>query len=214
MIVIVDYGMGNLGSLSNMFIKINQEAKISSSIQDIETADKLILPGVGSFDNGMRNLNDLNLIPILYKRVIIDKIPVLGVCLGMQLFTEKSEEGQLKGLGWIKGETKKFNFPQKENNLKIPHMGWNSVNFSKDNKLIKNLPADSKYYFVHSYYVVCRDRSDVLMSTFHGIEFDSALLKDNIYGVQFHPEKSHKYGIVLFKNFCNLNNDLTFDLLI
>ncbi len=201
MIVIIDYGMGNLGSIANMLKKVGVKAIISSDVAAIEKADKLILPGVGAFDNGMRNLRKLNLIPILNDKVIRDKTPILGPCLGMQLFTQKSEEGTLPGLGWLKAETVRFRFDGAQPNLKIPHMGWNVVQLKQPSSIFADMYEEPRFYFVHSYHVTCHHNSNVLTSTHHGYEFASAVIKDNIIGTQFHPEKSHKFGMKLLKNF-------------
>jgi imidazole glycerol phosphate synthase, glutamine amidotransferase subunit len=201
MIVIVDYGMGNLGSILNMLKKIGAQVIISSKHDEIEKADKLILPGVGAFDNGMKNLSDLGLISVLKSKVIDQRTPVLGVCLGMQLLGKRSEEGQLSGLGWLDAETLRFNFHGTNANLKVPHMGWNQINVHKKHPMFYNLEVVNRFYFVHSYYVVCANPDNVLASTTYGFNFTSAIIKDNIMGVQFHPEKSHTFGMRLLKNF-------------
>lgn len=200
MITIIDYGMGNLGSIQNMLKKCGTKSIISHKISDIEKAEKLILPGVGAFDNGIKNIEKFKLKAVLDKKVLRDKTPILGICLGMQLMTEKSEEGQLSGLGWVKGETIKFT----DKNLKIPHMGWNFVKTQKKHQLVKDLPKESRFYFVHSYYVVLDREEEALMISNYGHDFVSAFQKDNIFGVQFHPEKSHKYGMKLLENFSQL----------
>jgi len=201
MLVIVDYGMGNLGSIENMFRKIGAEVKISNDLNEIKNADKLILPGVGAFDNGISSLHSLGLVPILHKKVIVDKTPILGICLGMQLFTNKSAEGTLPGLGWIDAETNRFKFENENTKLKVPHMGWNTVDVVKKTAIFNKYYNESRYYFVHSYYVKCKHKDNVLATTQHGIEFDSAIIKDNIIGTQFHPEKSHKYGLKILRCF-------------
>jgi len=202
MIIIIDYGMGNLGSLANMLKKIHLPAKISSDLEDIESAEKLILPGVGSFDHGMQKLQELNLIEILNKKVIRDKTSILGICLGMQLFTKTSEEGSKPGLGWVDANTVKFNVG-KDPSFKIPHMGWDTLDIKKTHFLMQNTDSNAMYYFVHSFHVVCNRSDDVLSTSHYGYHFVSSLAKDNITGVQFHPEKSHKYGMKLLENFCN-----------
>jgi glutamine amidotransferase len=204
MITIVDYGMGNLGSIVNMLKKVGAEANITSEKSVIERAAKLILPGVGAFDNGMKNLNQLDLVSLIKRKAIEERIPVLGVCLGMQLLTEGSEEGDLPGLGLIDAETVKFRFDKTESNLKIPHMGWNSVTIKQPSGIFEDMLAEPRFYFVHSYYVRCREEADILATTHYGHEFTSAVRRDNIMGTQFHPEKSHKFGMTLFKNFVNL----------
>jgi glutamine amidotransferase len=204
MIVVVDYKMGNIGSILNMFKKIGISATSSSSSDQIEKAEKLILPGVGSFDAGMENLKRSGLIPILSEKVIRKRTPILGICLGMQLFGSKSEEGGMLGLGWIDAETAKFKFVEGQSNLKIPHMGWNNIVLKKESPLFKDMPEDSRFYFVHSYHLVCNDEKDIVAKTFYGYEFTSIVQKENIYGVQFHPEKSHKFGMKLLKNFAEI----------
>lgn len=204
MIVIIDFGMGNLGSIFNMLKYLKAEVMISSKVSDIENADKLILPGVGAFDNGMKNLRNLDLIPYLEKKVFNQKTPILGICLGMQLLTKKSEEGKSAGLGWVDAETIKFSFDKEKNNLKVPHMGWNSVIIKNSRSLFNNMSSDVKFYFVHSYHVVCHNQQDILTTTFHGYDFVSAFQSNNIFGVQFHPEKSHKFGMNLFHNFIQM----------
>jgi glutamine amidotransferase len=201
MLIIIDYGTGNLGSMANMLKKIRVPAKISSDPGEIESAEKLILPGVGSFDHGMQKLRELNLIDILNKKVIRDKTPILGICLGMQLFTKASEEGVQQGLGWVDGNTVKFNM-DKYPALKIPHMGWDTLDIKKSHFLMQDTDSNAMYYFVHSFHVICNHREDVLSTSRYGYDFVSSLAKDNIIGVQFHPEKSHKYGMKLLENFC------------
>jgi glutamine amidotransferase len=201
MIIIIDYGVGNLGSLTNMLKKIRVTSKISSDQEDIESADKLILPGVGSFDHGMQKLQELNLIDILNKKVITEKTPILGICLGMQLFTKASEEGVQQGLGWIDANTVKFTM-DKMTALKIPHMGWETLDVKKSHFLMQGTENNAMYYFVHSFHVVCNQNEDILSTSHYGYDFVSSFVKDNILGVQFHPEKSHKYGMKILENFC------------
>jgi glutamine amidotransferase len=204
MIVIIDYGMGNLRSINKAFERLNIKTLISSKKEDIDKADKLILPGVGHFSNGMKNLNDLNIIELLLNRITIDKVPVLGICLGMQLFTTFSEEGSVAGLGLIDGKTVRFDFAGNDKNLKVPHMGWNTVQIKKENKLLDSLNDEELFYFVHSYHITCNDKKDVLTTTTYGYEFVSAVQRDNIYGTQFHPEKSHTMGLKILQNFSQI----------
>lgn len=201
MIAILDYGIGNLKSIYNMFKKVGVESIITSDIQTIRNADKYLLPGVGSFDHGINSLKSAPFFETLEKEVLENKKPILGICLGMQLLTNSSEEGKEKGLGWIDAHTKKFDFENKS--LAVPHMGWNEVNPISANDLFKDL-NENRFYFVHSYYVVCNDEANVLGFTNYGISFTSSVHRDNIYGVQFHPEKSHKFGMKLLKNFGEL----------
>ena len=203
MIVIIDYGMGNVGSILNMLKSIHTEAIISSKISEIRKAEKIILPGVGAFDYAVKNLNKLGMIEPLNEVVIDKKIPILGICLGMQLLTKKSEEGTLKGLGWIDAETIRFRF-DKNSSLKVPHMGWNEVQITQTNPLFKDMYPDPRFYFVHSYYVKCNNDKNIMTTTKYGSDFTSSLVKENILGVQFHPEKSHKFGKLLLKNFVEL----------
>jgi len=205
MIVILDYAMGNLGSILNMLRKIGVPSIVSSKIQDIEKADKLILPGVGAFNNGMANINEMGLLTVLNEKVLNDKTPVLGICLGMQLLTSRSEEGELPGLGWIAGETVRFHFNQEGTDLKIPHMGWNTVKPIHKNSIFRNLSEDHRYYFVHSYHVVCEQEEDILARSNHGYDFVCSVQKENILGIQFHPEKSHRFGLQLLKHFVELD---------
>lgn len=204
MIAIINYGLGNLGSIWNMFRANNIAAVITSNLEEILQAEKIVLPGVGSFDSGMKNLTSLGLIPVLQQKVMAAKTPILGICLGMQLLTETSEEGTCPGLGWFAAKTVRFKFPEPEKKLKIPHMGWNTIDIKKTNPLCNSFFPDSKFYFIHSYHVICREKTDILAETVHGYAFASMIGKNNIWGVQFHPEKSHKYGLMLLKNFALL----------
>lgn len=200
-IAIIDYGMGNLRSVEKIFKAQNCEVKITSNPNEISEADKLVLPGVGHFSNGMKNLRERGLIDVLNKKVIEEKAPILGICLGMQLFTNFSEEGDIEGLGWIDAKTKKFEFDFRESFLKTPHVGWNSLRVKKEHDLVDNIWDDDQFYFVHSYFVECANEEDILTQTQYGQVFSSAIQKDNIIGVQFHPEKSHDCGATMIGNF-------------
>lgn len=200
MIVIVDLKMGNTGSVFNMLKRLGIEVIISSDCTDILKAEKLIISGIGSFDQAMKSLEDLKILSLLNEKVLKSKTPILGICLGMQLFTSGSEEGKLPGLGWIDGKTVKFRF-EKEKDLKIPHMGWNTLRNKPDTALFSQMPEDSRFYFAHSYYVVCNKEENIAALTSYGYDFVSVLQKENIMGVQFHPEKSHLFGMRLLKNF-------------
>jgi len=202
-IIIIDYGMGNLGSILNMLKYIGVQTQISGSPEVICSADKLILPGVGAFDNGISKLKESGIYEVINKKVLIDKTPVLGICLGMQMMTSSSEEGVLPGLNWIDAKTIRFK-QNGEKNFKIPHMGWNNVYTYKYDRIIEGLTDLTKFYFVHSYYVSCNNDLNSVCKTNYGVTFDSIIVKDNIYGCQFHPEKSHKFGMKFLNNFANL----------
>jgi imidazole glycerol phosphate synthase, glutamine amidotransferase subunit len=204
MIVIIDYGMGNLRSILMKFKRIKAEAIISADCADIEHADKLILPGVGYFAAGMKNLRDSGLIPVLNKKVLECHVPLLGICLGMQLLTKFSEEGDSAGLGWIDAVTKKFHFSVPQDKLRIPHMGWNTIDKKRESVLLNGIIPDNRFYFAHTYAVSCNDNSDIVAATRYGYEFVSIVQKGNIYGTQFHPEKSHYHGLKLIENFVRL----------
>ena len=204
MITIVNYGMGNLGSVQNMFKRIGVPSEISGDPAIIAKSTSLLLPGVGAFDAAMQKIADSGLRTVLDKKVLEDKVPTLGICLGMQLLTNSSEEGVLPGLGWIPAKTVKFKFAP-DSKLKVPHMGWNYVFSKKDSPLTENLPEEPRFYFVHSYFVQCDNEEDVLTTTPYGSDFHSIVQKDNVYGAQFHPEKSHKYGMKLLANFAKLS---------
>lgn len=203
MITIVNYGLGNLGSVFNMLKKIGVKAVISSDLHVLEQADKLILPGVGHFDAAMKKIDELGFRNVLEKKALIDKVPILGICLGMQLLTNGSDEGTLPGFGWIDAYTTKFNFPDNPE-LKIPHMGWNLVRVSNSCPLNEGFDDGFRFYFVHSFHVDVKNSDHSILRTTYGIEYDSGIHKENIYGVQFHPEKSHRFGIKLLGNFASL----------
>ncbi len=199
MITIVDYGMGNLGSIRNMLKKIGVDSEITSDAGRIAAATKLILPGVGAFDAGMQSLVRTDLIPVLGERVLVARVPILGICLGMQLMTHGSTEGTCRGLGWIDGRA--LRFAPADAALKVPHMGWNLVRPMREAALVEALPDDPRFYFVHSYYIRCERPEDVLLTTTYGKPFHSGFHRGNVWGVQFHPEKSHKFGMHLLSNF-------------
>ncbi|MEO5844597.1 MAG: imidazole glycerol phosphate synthase subunit HisH [Caldimonas sp.] len=199
MITIVDYGMGNLGSIRNMLKKIGHASEVTADADRVATATKLILPGVGAFDAGMARLQQSGLVPVLDERVGRSGIPILGICLGMQLMTRRSSEGDRPGLGWIDADTLRFTAADPA--LKVPHMGWNIARPVREGALIAALPDEARFYFVHSYYVTCDRPGDVLLTTRHGNEFHSGFQRDNVWGVQFHPEKSHRFGMHLLRNF-------------
>jgi imidazole glycerol-phosphate synthase subunit HisH len=198
MIVIVDYGMGNVGSIHNMLSRIGHDSVISSESKQINGASHLILPGVGAFDSGMKNLERLGLIELLAGRVHGAGVPLLGVCLGLQLLTEASEEGRLPGLGWLPGRTVRFDISE---SLKIPHMGWNTVNIRRPNALITDTGEEQRFYFVHSYHLSLEDERDVAATCQYGYEFPAIVERGNICGTQFHPEKSHRFGRSILESF-------------
>ena len=202
MTTIINYNLGNPKSIKNMLAYLGIESRISSDHAEISSAERLILPGVGHFQHGMEQLEQLGLIELLKKEVLEKNKPILGICLGMQLLTKHSEEGNLAGLGFIDAQTKKFVL--QDTTLKVPHMGWNTVAFRKESKLIQEISENPRYYFVHSYYVDCANQEDILCSTNYGEDFVSAFQHNNIFGLQFHPEKSHKFGMELLANFCKI----------
>jgi len=201
MISIVNYGMGNLGSIQNMLKKLNVKSSIINSPEECADARKLILPGVGHFEEGMRVLNENGWISVLNQKVLEEKVPVLGICLGMQLMAKYSEEGNCNGLGWIDANVKRFQFD--DNRMKVPHMGWNEVIPSLGSPLFNNFDSldEIRFYHVHSYYIELESPVLEIAKTTYGISFTSGFQKNNIYGVQFHPEKSHKFGMKMLSNF-------------
>jgi imidazole glycerol-phosphate synthase subunit HisH len=201
MVAIIDYEAGNIGSISNMLKQIGISSVITSSPEVIDQSAVIVLPGVGAFDYGMSKLKELGLIDLLTKKALVEKIPVLGICLGAQLMCKSSEEGRLPGLGWIDAEVKKFPTQLNGNRYRVPHMGWDFVTKAKDSDILKNLPEPSRFYFVHSYYIRCHLPEDKLLTNHYALDYDSAFERDNIVGVQFHPEKSHNFGKQLLKNF-------------
>jgi imidazole glycerol-phosphate synthase subunit HisH len=203
MTTIVDYGMGNLGSVVNMFKRIGAPCELTHDLDKISKAKKILLPGVGAFDTAMERINSSGMLPVLNEKALKEKVPVLGICLGMQLLTHGSEEGKLHGLRWVNAHT--YSFKKRiAPELKIPHMGWNVANISGQCDLTKGFTGEIRFYFVHSYFVTVDNENNSMMKTPYGVEFDSALHQDNIFGAQFHPEKSHKFGMQLFKNFAGL----------
>ena len=198
MFVIIDCSINNSGSLLNMIKKVGFDAKISDDISDLRAANGIFLPGNGSFDSGMMALAKDNLREKLEECVLDKKIPLMGICLGMQLLSKGSEEGVAQGLGWIDAKVLKF---KKTKQIKVPHMGWNDVFVKKNNVLITD-DSQPRFYFVHSFYMKCASETDIILSSQHGIEFVAGIQKNNIFGVQFHPEKSHTFGSRLIENFC------------
>lgn len=202
MIHIVDYGLGNLGSIQNMLSRLGVESLIAEDPAMLQDAQKIILPGVGTFDVGMNNLERLGWREVLDKKVKEEGAKILGICLGMQLMTKRSEEGTLPGLGWISAITKKFTF-EAASSYKVPHMGWNIVQVAKESRILEKTNDEKRFYFVHSYYVELENKKETLGTTDFGGSFCSAFEVGNIIGVQFHPEKSHKFGMQLLRNFAD-----------
>jgi glutamine amidotransferase len=200
MIVVVDYGLGNPASARNMLRKAGVDAIVTADPSAIAGAGKLILPGVGAFDHGMQNLADRGLIPVLNEAVLVRKVPILGICLGMQLMSRGSEEGVKPGLGWLAADTVRFNFPS-GTDFRVPHMGWNTVTPRRESLLSRGLADDDRFYFVHSYHVRCDDPADVTLMADYGGEVVAAAVRGNVAGTQFHPEKSHKFGLALLRRF-------------
>jgi glutamine amidotransferase len=202
-IAVVDYDMGNRGSILNMLKKVGAEATLSRDPEVLRAAEKLVIPGVGAFDEGVNRLAEYGLDALLNELVLEAGIPVLGICLGLQLMTRGSEEGPRPGLGWIAADTVRFQQPTEANAapLRIPHMGWNQVAVRSASPLFAGLESDSRFYFVHGYHLRCDDEADVAATTTYGVEFPCAVVHGHIAGTQFHPEKSHRFGIQLFTNF-------------
>lgn len=201
MLTIIDYNTGNLGSVQNMLRKLGIASQITNDAEKINAAEKLILPGVGHFDYGMEQLEKTGLIPVLNKKVLEDKTPILGICLGVQLFTESSEEGIKKGLGWIKGKTIAFDKNKLLAIHKVPHMGWTDVSSYQQSRLFENMYDEPRFYFVHTYHLALENENDILVKANYGYDFSVGIEHENILGVQFHPEKSHKFGMKLLENF-------------
>ncbi|WP_294285690.1 imidazole glycerol phosphate synthase subunit HisH [uncultured Chryseobacterium sp.] len=201
MVTIIDYGVGNINAFLNIYKQLNIPAKTAKTVNELECATKLILPGVGHFDYAMQRFNDSGMKDKVNDLVINHDIPVVGVCVGMQMMAKSSDEGILPGLGWIDARVRKFSPSQVSAKLPLPHMGWNDIRIVKDNPLLEGLEENPRYYFLHSYYFDCSNFEDSIAKTDYGINFTSAVNHDNIFGAQFHPEKSHHFGIQLLKNF-------------
>lgn len=204
MTTIIDYGSGNIRAICNIYDVLDISYNVASSVEQIELADKIILPGVGAFDETISKLNENNFRATLDKKVLEEKIPILGICVGMQMLGNVSEEGTLKGLEWISGKVKLFDKEQIQGKPKLPHLGWNSIKITNENPLFKNIDETEGFYFVHSYYFECDDIKNVIATAEYGKSFHASINKENVYGVQFHPEKSHDNGIQLLKNFALL----------
>jgi imidazole glycerol-phosphate synthase subunit HisH len=203
MVVIVHYGLGNPGSVVNMLKRIGASAMVSEDLEVIAKAEKIIFPGVGHFDRAMERIHSSELRQVLDNKALKEKVPLLGICLGMQLLTRGSEEGSQSGLGWIPADTKRFRLDPALK-LKVPHMGWNQVRVATSSRLTEGFDSEYRFYFVHSYYVSVDDERHSILKAHHGIDFDAGIQNDNIFGVQFHPEKSHRFGMKLLENFVKL----------
>jgi len=203
MISIINYGVGNLTSILNMFKHLGLKAQITNERTKIDQSDKLLLPGIGHFDTCMKNFNDSGLRAVVEKKVFEDKIPTLGICVGAQMMTYGSDEGQEKGLNWIEGKTIKFNSLNLPH-LKIPHIGWGDISIVEPNVLFNDLPEPSRFYFAHSYHFELKNYSNIIATSNYGYNFHCAFQTENIFGVQFHPEKSHKFGMKVLTNFAEM----------
>lgn len=204
MITLINYGLGNLKAFENLYKRLNILVKIANTTDDLEDTEKLILPGVGAFDHAMTQLNSSGMREKLDDLVLNKRIPILGICVGMQMLAKSSEEGVLPGLGWIEGQVKIFDISKIRFKTKLPHMGWNTINPTKESQLLAGFNNSSRFYFLHSFYFECESDSSSIATTEYGIKYSSAIHCSNVYGVQFHPEKSHSNGIQLLKNFANL----------
>jgi len=204
MITIIDYGVGNVFAFQNVFKRLNIPSKIAKCENDLMGSSKLILPGVGHFDYAMSQLNKSGMRDRLDELVLIEKIPVMGICVGMQMMAHKSDEGTLDGLCWIDACVKKFDEATINHHTKLPHMGWNDVKPNENHPLFKGLEQEAIFYFLHSFYFKCSNQKNSISKTDYGINFSSSVQHDNVYGIQFHPEKSHSYGERLLENFAKL----------
>lgn len=204
MITLIDYGVGNINAFVNVYKRVDVPVKIAKTKEDLIGAEKLILPGVGHFDHAMTQLNNSGMRDTLDKMVLVDKIPVIGICVGMQMMANSSDEGTLEGLKWIDASVRKFDESKINQVTRLPHMGWNDVKPVKDISLFNGLEKDAIFYFLHTYYFECNNPNDIMAVTEYGGEFASAAHHENKYGIQFHPEKSHSYGETLLHNFAKL----------
>lgn len=205
MMAVVDYGVGNLGSIANMLRKAEVEHVVSADPSELARADRLVLPGVGAFDRAMEALDERGLHAVLDDLVLEREVPVLGICLGMQLLARSSEEGERRGLAWLDADVRRIVVPS-DSGLKVPHMGWNTIRATKRCALLPESPPVPRFYFVHSFHMVCDHSEDVAATANHGSDLTAAVARGNVYGVQFHPEKSHRYGLELFSRFATMSH--------
>lgn len=204
MIAIIDYGLGNVMAFANIYKNLDIPFKITKNKADLKDISKIILPGVGAFDHAMESLQNSGMREVIDELVLEKKVPVIGICVGMQMLAQSSDEGALSGLGWINAKVKKFDSSTLDKNSPLPHMGWNSINIAHENALLEHIDNEARFYFLHSYYFECHDKNDSVATAFYGDDFTCIVNKENIYGVQFHPEKSHHNGIQLLKIFGRL----------
>ncbi|MBP62403.1 MAG: imidazole glycerol phosphate synthase subunit HisH [Planctomycetaceae bacterium] len=204
MIKVLCYGSGNVKAITNIYKRINVPCEVATTSDELRSADKIIVPGVGAFDQTMMLLEASGMLDTLNSMVLDDEVPVLGVCVGMQAMAHESEEGERKGLGWIDGAIKEIDARHLTHKPKLPHMGWNSVTPRQQLPILDGIDEQTGFYFLHSYYFACANEENVLTTSYYGTEFTSAVASGNIYGFQFHPEKSHLNGITIFKNFAEL----------
>jgi len=204
MITIIDYGSGNIRAIANIYERLRVEYKIAQGPEQVIDAQKIFLPGVGSFDETIEKLDRIGFREVLDKEVLDNNVPILGICVGMQILADRSEEGSLPGLGYIKGEVKKIDESLLLTKPKLPHLGWNAIHVQRENALLNAIDPVKGFYFLHTYYFDCADQVDVLTTTKYGATFASSINRDNVYGVQFHPEKSHQNGVDLLNNFAKL----------
>ena len=204
MIGLINYGSGNIFAIANIYKSLNIPHFMSSDVSELAKADKLVLPGVGAFDETMQLFQSLAIKDWLDEAVLLKKVPIIGVCVGMQIMTKKSEEGNLPGFGWVDADVKRFDASLLKHKPHLPHLGWNTASPSSNNPLFEGVDEQKGFYFLHTYYCECADEKDILSTTSYGKTFTSSFNHENIYGVQFHPEKSHSNGLKIFKNFANL----------
>lgn len=204
MLAIINYGSGNIAAITNILSRLGVAHRVASRPEELADAQKIILPGVGAFDETMGQLEVSGLLPVLNERVLGLKVPVLGICVGMQILAESSEEGRKAGLGWVKGKVRKFRSGEGTKRLALPHMGWNDVKPTRAIRLFTHLEQDARFYFLHSYYFSCAEAESAIATTDYAGTFACAVNHENVYGVQFHPEKSHHFGVQLIKNFAEL----------